>query len=78
MITDTTIKEMISEGWKPRTINGVRVLQLGTLLCQNHKAEYWWADSMFDVADKLGRPDKIHTANGQVTTIEYFVLEETA
>lgn len=73
----TTIKEMMSEGWKPRTINGVRVLQMDTLLCQNHNAEYWWADSMFDVAEKLGRPDNIHTVNGQVTTIEYFALEET-
>lgn len=73
-----TIKEMIKEGWRPRTINGVRVLQKGTFLAQNHNAEYWWADSMFDVADKLGRPDKIHTYKGQITTIEYFSLEETA
>lgn len=72
----TTIKEMIQEGWQPRVINGVRVLQNGTLLAQNHKAEYWWADSMFDVADVLGRPDKIHTYQGQITTIEYYSLEE--
>lgn len=74
----TTIKELIREGWTPRIINGVRVLQNGTLLAQNHKAEYWWVESILDVAEKLGRPDKIHTSGGQATTIEYYSLTEEA
>ena len=71
-----TLKEMIKEGWKPRVINGVRVLQNSEygILAKNGKGGKWSADDLIQVALKLGRPDKTHTLGGEVTTLEYFEL----
>jgi hypothetical protein len=76
------IKEMKEEGWKPVTINGVKLLEYDGLLCQNWKWSGMDPMALFAVVEKLGRPDKIHDFDGQICTIEYYNrlvgYEETA
>lgn len=75
-----SIKELIEDGWKPKTINKVRCLinpEFGMIALAGK--DHFWPEAMLDVVEKLGRPDKIHTFSGQVMTLEYFNLcAETA
>jgi len=75
-----SIKEMMADGWKRKTINGVRCLlnpEHG-FVCLAGK-EHFYPEELILVTQKLGMPDKIHTLSKLVMTIEYFnLVKETA
>jgi hypothetical protein len=73
-----TLKEMQADGWTLTTINGVKCLRKNDFgymfIAQWQKNnENFEVGAMLDVIEKLGRPFKIHTLNGRVQTLEYFV-----
>tara|TARA_B100000287_G_scaffold223897_1_gene211263 strand:+ start:1271 stop:1528 length:258 start_codon:yes stop_codon:yes gene_type:complete len=79
-------ENLINNGWKPRVINGVRVLELRvedkemydnssdgyTMYSLDEIGAFWSDDQLSDVTSKLGEPDKYHThPDLGVMTIEY-------
>jgi hypothetical protein len=73
-------KEMLADGWKRKTINGVRCLlhpEFGFVGLPGK--DHFYPTELIQVTQKLGMPDRIHTYDNQVQTIEYFnLVEETA
>lgn len=82
-----TLKEMLDDGWKQRTIAGVKCLVLDgdgdKLIAQWRKGHCGFSPVEYaKVVAKLGQPDKVHTHIEKVSggylidtvlTIEYFV-----
>ena len=72
-------KEMLADGWKRRTINGVRCLlqpKFGFIALAGK--DHFYPAQLIQVTQKLGQPDLIHTFDNQVQTIEYFDLVQEA
>jgi hypothetical protein len=79
----STIKSMLEEGWKKRTLAGVKCLVLDEsrdhgyyLIAPASKAYdgYFSPEEIMKVTDKFlphTRPEMIHEINGRATTLEY-------
>ena len=72
-----TLKEMQADGWKLRTIAGVKCLVVDMeyykLVCQWRKNKAGFAPmDLVKVIGKLGMPDKTHEVSDVLMSLEYF------
>jgi hypothetical protein len=79
-MTGSTIKSMLEEGWKKRTLAGVKCLVLDEsrdhgyyLIAPASKASdgYFSPEEIAKLTDKFLLPEMIHEINGRATTLEY-------
>lgn len=71
----STLKSMKEDGWVLTTINGVKCLKLVednyTMIAERNNDGVMSPDNLLSIVDKLGKPHRIHTINGSITTLEY-------
>lgn len=70
-----TLAEMKRDGWKPCVIAGLKCIRLVedtyTFVTTWNGKDTMSRKDIARITTKLGKPHKIHTLGGQVTTLEY-------